>query len=123
MKKLWEKVKKVILWKPDMRLVAVLAVTALLLLLIPLLRMTIYTIPWYDDYGYASNVKNFLALDYTLANAWKGALYCVKTQWYAWQGTFSSCFFNRIFRRETFPSPPAFLWRLRLWHGRNPVIF
>lgn len=96
MKKLWEKVKKVILWKPDMRLVAVLAVTALLLLLIPLLRMTIYTIPWYDDYGYASNVKNFLALDYTLANAWKGALYCVKTQWYAWQGTFSSCFFMAV---------------------------
>ncbi len=96
MKTLWEKIKKIGLWKPDMRLVAVLAVAAMLLLLVPLLRIAIYTIPWYDDYGYAESVRSFLSLDYTLANAWKGALYCVKTQWYAWQGTFSSCFFMAI---------------------------
>ena len=45
MKKLWEKVKRAALWKPDMRLVAVLAVAVLLLLLVPLLRITVYTIP------------------------------------------------------------------------------
>ena len=93
---MWEKIKKVGLWKPDMRLVAVLAVAAMLLLLVPLLRIAIYTIPWYDDYGYAESVRSFLAMDYTLANAWKGAMYCVKTQWYAWQGTFSSCFFMSV---------------------------
>lgn len=93
MKKILEKIRKVILWTPDIRLVAIVAVTAFLLLLVPLLRIAIYTVPWYDDYGYGNSVKNFLSLEYSLSSALQGAIYCVRTQWWAWQGTFSSIFF------------------------------
>ena len=68
-------------------------VAVMLLLLIPLVRIAFYTAPWYDDYNYGKFVKNFIDLEYSLRSAWQGAVYCVKTQWYAWQGTFSSIFF------------------------------
>ena len=93
MKKVWERIKKVVLWRLDMRLTAVLAVLAMLLLIIPLLRIAFYTVPWYDDYNYGKYVKNFLIEDYSLGSALRGAYYCVHTVWYAWQGTFSSVFF------------------------------
>lgn len=93
MKLIWEKIKKVVLWRPDMRLVAVLATLAMLLLIIPLLRIALYTVPWYDDYNYGKFVKNFLTEEYSLGSALRGAKYCVRTMWYAWQGTFSSIFF------------------------------
>lgn len=96
MGQVWEKARKIIFWKPDTRLVAVLAVSALLALLVPLFRISVYTNPWYDDYGYAIAVKNFLAEEYSLPSALKGAVYCVRTQWWAWQGTFSSCFLMAI---------------------------
>lgn len=76
-----------------MRLTAVLAVLALLLLMVPLLRIALYTVPWYDDYNYCGFVRNFLKQEYSLRSALQGAAYCIKTQWYAWQGTFSSIFF------------------------------
>lgn len=79
--------------RPDMRLVAVLAAASLFLVLVPLVRIAFYTAPWYDDYNYGKFVKNFIDQEYSLRSAWQGAVYCVKTQWYAWQGTFSSIFF------------------------------
>lgn len=93
MKKVWEKVKIALFWRPDMKLTAVMAVLAMLLLIVPLLRISLYTVPWYDDYNYGKFVKSFLDLEYSLRSALQGAEYCVKTQWYAWQGTFSSIFF------------------------------
>lgn len=93
MKKILEKIRKVLQWSPGMRLVAVMAVAALLLLLVPLVRIAFYTTPWYDDYNYGKSVKNFIDTEYSLRSAWQGTVYCVKTQWYAWQGTFSSIFF------------------------------
>lgn len=93
MNKISEKVRKVLQWKPNMRLVAVVSVAALLLLLVPLLRIAFYTTPWYDDYLYGRFVKNFIKLECSFQSAWQGALYSIKIQWYAWQGTFSSIFF------------------------------
>lgn len=93
MKRVWEKIKKVALWRPDMKMVAVLAVLAMLLLIVPLLRIALYTVPWYDDYNYGGFVKRFLDEEYSLRSALQGADYCVRTMWYAWQGTFSSIFF------------------------------
>ncbi len=88
--------KKMMSWKPDTKLVAVVAVLVLAVLLVPLLRISIYTAPWYDDYNYAKFVKNFLLEDPTLRGIWNGIAYCVKTSWYAWQGTFSSIFFMAL---------------------------
>ena len=79
--------------KPDSRLVAFLAVGILLVLLIPLLRLSFYTLPWYDDYSYGKFVKGFLDQERTWESALEGAVYGTKVQWYAWQGTFSSIFF------------------------------
>lgn len=73
--------------------VAVTALLALAGLLVPLLRILPYTAPWYDDYNYGSFVQAFLSEDYSLRSALQGAWYCVRTQWYAWQGTFASVWF------------------------------
>lgn len=82
--------KKFVEWKPDSRLVAFGFAVMLILLLVPLFRIAIYSTPWYDDYMYGKFVKNFLAQEYSLKSALDGAIYCAKTEWYAWQGTFSS---------------------------------
>lgn len=87
------KVKKVIGWRPNQWLVTVIAWLVLLGLLIPLFRALPDTVPYNDDYNYGLFVKNFLDLDRSLGSALQGAAYCIKTQWYAWQGTFSSIFF------------------------------
>lgn len=75
-----------------MRIVAALAVGAMLLLLVPLLRLTLYAIPWYDDYNYGIYARNFLDMRRSIGNAAAGAAYCTRTSYYAWQGTFSSVF-------------------------------
>ncbi len=81
-----------LLWKPDTKIVAAGAVSLLVLLLAPLYRIAFYTAPWYDDYIMGLFTKNFLVQERSLYSALQGALYCAKTQWYAWQGTFSSTF-------------------------------
>ncbi len=91
-----ERLKQILNWEPDMRIVAALAVCALLLLLVPLLRLTIYAIPWYDDYNYGQFVKDFLGVNRSISSAVSGAVYCLRVQWYAWQGTFSSIFFMSL---------------------------
>ncbi len=85
-------VKKLLGYKIDKRLVAAGAAVVLLLTLIPLVRLAFYAVPWYDDYLYGRFVKSFLAEEYSLSGALKGALYCTKTEWYAYQGTYSSVF-------------------------------
>lgn len=82
--------KKIFTWIPDRRLTAVCAAAALALLLVPLYRLAVYSVPWYDDYNYGLPVKNFLSEQHSLKNVLDGMIYCVRTQWYAWQGTFSS---------------------------------
>lgn len=79
-----------------MRVVAVAAVCLLLLLLVPLIRLTLYAIPWYDDYNYGQFVKDFVDVERSIGSAFRGAVFCMKTQWYAWQGTFSSVFFMSL---------------------------
>ena len=90
------KMEKVLLWKPNMKLIALCALGALALLMIPLFRIALYTVPYYDDYNFGLFVKNFLTQERSLASALEGALYCVKTQWHAWQGTYSATFFNSL---------------------------
>lgn len=85
-----ERLKKIAGWCPGPELYAAGAVAALLLLLIPLVRLALYSVPWYDDYNYGRFAKIAMENAPTLQNAVKGALECVRVSWYAWQGTYSS---------------------------------
>ncbi len=91
-----ERMRRFFHWKPDTKTVAVGAVLTLVLLLVPLYRIAFYSAPWYDDYIMGLFTKNFLTQEKSLSSALQGALYCTKTQWYAWQGTFSSIFFMSL---------------------------
>lgn len=81
-------------WKKEVneKLLAVGAAVLLALLLIPLLRIMEYAVPWYDDYTYGKFVKNFYVETHSLPGVLQGAFYCAKSSWFAWQGTFSSIF-------------------------------
>lgn len=96
MKKCRTLVEKCIKWKPDQRIVALFAMLALLIVLVPLVRIAFYAVPWYDDYNYGGFAKNFWALEPSLKSLWAGLLYNVKTQWYAFQGTYASIFFMTL---------------------------
>lgn len=113
MNKWKEKLFHILSWKPDLRLTAAVFAIALALLLIPLIRLSFYAVPWYDDYNYGRSVKNFLELDYSLKSAVEGAVYCARTNWYAWQGTFSSIFFMSlvpmVWGEEYYFAGPVFL--------------
>ena len=90
------KLVKLAAWQPDKRLMAMGAAVMLMLLLVPLFRIALYSTPWYDDYLYGRFVKLFLDRTPGLKGALDGAIYCVKTQWYEWQGNFSSVFFMSL---------------------------
>ena len=92
MKQIWGKIRKVLLWKPDMRLVAAVAVLCVLLLMIPLVRYALYSVPWYDDYLCGRYAKFNLEQENSLLSALRGAVECTTIEWYAFQGTFSSLF-------------------------------
>lgn len=89
-------VRKILGWKPGKWLLAAVAVLGMIGLLLPLFRIVPYTAPWYDDFNYGYYTRNFLEQEYSFASALKGVMYCVKTSWYAWQGTFSSIFFMSL---------------------------
>lgn len=88
-----EKIRKALTWRPQKWLVAVGAMLALGVVLLPLFRILPYTAPWYDDYTYGVYAHRFLGQEWSLGSAIQGAWYCTRTSWYAWQGTFSSIFF------------------------------
>lgn len=102
-----------------MRLIALLSVAVLLLLLVPLFRIAIYTAPWYDDYNYGRYVQTALNEERGLLSALNGALTCARTEWWAWQGTFSSTFFMSlmpgVWGEEYYFLGPVFLILLLLF--------
>lgn len=93
---LLEKGKKIIKYDVPVKVAAVIALLALGAMLLPMLRLTIYAVPWYDDYNYGSFARTGMEVAGSGWGAIKGALDCVKTQWYAWQGTYSSIFFMAL---------------------------
>ena len=91
-----ERLKKLAGWRPGHRVYAVVAAAALLLLLCPLIRLALYSVPWYDDYNYGRFARTAMADAPTLGNALKGAWECIRISWYAWQGTYGSIFFMTL---------------------------
>ena len=89
-----DKLLKPVQWHPGPGLYAMGVVMMLVLILIPLLYLTKYSVPWYDDYNYGRFAKTAMELETpTFVNAVKGAWECIRISWYAWQGTYSSIFF------------------------------
>ena len=91
-----EKLKKACLWKPGKKLLAVGFCLLLLAALIPLFRLTIYAVPYYDDYNFGRFARAAMEQEQSKWAAVSGALECSRTQWYAWQGTYSSIFFMTL---------------------------
>ena len=96
MKGALEKLRKILLWKPGGVLLAVGCCGLLVLALIPLFRLTIYAVPYYDDYNFGRFARAAIEQEQSKWAAISGALDCSRTQWYAWQGTYSSIFFMTL---------------------------
>lgn len=107
------KLKKFAGWRPSPTVYSWGAVLFLAVLLLPLLRLTEYAVPWYDDYVYGRYARDAMLENATLANALKGTWDCIRTSWYAWQGTYSSIFFMTmmpgIWGEEYYHFGPIFL--------------
>lgn len=90
------KINSYLRWQPSMKLVAIAAVAVLILLLFPLIRLAMYAVPWYDDYNYGAFTRTAYEMNPSIGGVLKGVWECIKTQWHAWQGTFSSIFFMAL---------------------------
>lgn len=88
--------RRAFLWSPSARITGIGVCVVLLLLLVPLLRIAEYAVPWYDDFSYGWFTKAAMKDTPGIRGALKGAFECVRVQWYAWQGTFSSIFFMAL---------------------------
>ncbi len=108
-----DKIKKIGGWRPGTGLYAAGAVVLLLLLLYPLIRLTAYAVPWYDDYNYGRFAKTAMEGAPTLWKAFAGAAECIRISWYAWQGTYGSILFMvlmpGIWGEEYYRFGPLFL--------------
>lgn len=109
-----DRIKKIAGWRPGPALYAAGAGAALLLLLYPLIRLAVYSVPWYDDYNYGRYAKTAMeAAGPSLGSALKGAAECIRMSWYAWQGTYSSILFMTlmpgIWGEEYYRFGPIFL--------------
>lgn len=108
-----DKIKGFLNWRPQPGVYTCGAVVVLILLLLPLLRLTEYAVPWYDDYTYGSFAKTALEQEASFLSAIKGALECIRISWHAWQGTYSSIFFMvlmpGIWGEEYYHFGPLFL--------------
>lgn len=70
--------------------VAILAVIVLIMLMVPLVLLCFYATPYYDDYIHIRLPKAGI-IQYGGFKGWLwGVLYAVESQYYAWQGTYST---------------------------------
>jgi len=88
--------KKGFAWKPPVLWMAAAALLLLIIVLIPLLRILPYAIPWYDDYTYGWFARAALLERQKPWSAVEGAWECARVSWYAWQGTYASIFFMAL---------------------------
>ena len=88
--------KKILGAKIDIRLLSIGTFLLLIVLAIPIARIMMYCVPWYDDFSYGLYTKNFWEQNQSYLEALKGAIYNTRTMWHAWQGTYTSCFFMSL---------------------------
>lgn len=88
-KKIFQKIKE---FSISDNWVAIFSVMALVMVLLPILRLAMFTTPWYDDYSYTYYTKGFMTQEGVWPGVMNGAWFTTKTWWYCWQGTYSSIF-------------------------------
>lgn len=91
-----DRLKTILIWKPSMKIVACLAMVAFAVMLLPLLRIALYSVPYYDDYLFGSSARAWMKQMGSPAGALTGAFESARIEWYAWQGTYSATFFNTL---------------------------
>ncbi len=96
MKKVADVLKKALLWKPSVKLLAGIFVLMFAVMLLPLMRLALYSVPWYDDYMYGYMAKAWMIQLDSPWGAIVGAIDCARTEWYIWQGTYASGFFMAL---------------------------
>lgn len=77
----------------SMKILALGILALLAVVILPIVRIMMNCVPWYDDFSYGLLTKNFWEAEHTFSAAVNGAITNVKQMWYAWQGTYTSCFF------------------------------
>lgn len=73
-----------------------MALAAFAIMMLPLLRIALYSVPYYDDYMFGRVAKAWMEELGSPWGAFKGAIESVRTEWYAWQGTYTSIFFMTL---------------------------
>lgn len=88
--------KKIIGCEINIKLLSIGSLCLLIALSIPIARIMMYCVPWYDDFGYGHLTKVYWETNHSFIEAIQGALKNVHGMWYAWQGTYTSCFFMSL---------------------------
>ncbi len=89
--------KKLLSYKPSQKLIAVTLLAVLFISMLPVLKLSSYAIPWYDDYGYTKYTISFReAYGDSFFNALKGAWHQTVESWWAWQGTYATTFISAM---------------------------
>lgn len=75
-------------------MICALYIAAFAVTLIPMYRLALYSVPWYDDYSYGIPLHVLFTVnpDAGLLDILKTVVESVRVEWWAWQGTFSSIF-------------------------------
>ncbi len=88
-----ERISRILKGQISMRLLAVGILAVLVLVILPIARIMMNCVPWYDDFSYGLLTKQYWEMDHSFLDAIGGAITNVKQMWYSWQGTYTSCFF------------------------------
>ena len=91
-----ELMKKVVGFPINIKLLSIGTFLLLIVLAVPILRIMMYCVPWYDDFSYGLYTKSFWELNHSYIEALKGAMAHTRMMWHAWQGTYTSCFFMSL---------------------------
>ncbi len=91
-----ELLKKIVTAEINKKLLGIGALLLLLVILMPIARIMMYCVPWYDDFSYGDLTKDLWEMKHSFWDALYGALFTSRTMWYAWQGTYTSCFFMAL---------------------------
>jgi len=106
--------KKILSFGPNIIICSFLFTAALAVALIPLLLLTKYAVPFFDDYGYSAPVWiHWMLGGFRLRGVISGALENTVRMWHTWQGTYSSIFLMglnpMIFGEQYYVIGPVFL--------------
>lgn len=88
-----ERIGRILKLQISMRLLSIGVLAVLAVVILPIARIMMNCVPWYDDFSYGLLTKNSWEMNHSFIDALEGAITNIRQTWYAWQGTYTSCFF------------------------------